>query len=155
MPERRVRIPKGHGVLVRDLLREGDRNGPFRYMVDVLAFAAAVGASRGRWNAVDDADGSIDPVRLEVFERRNYIWLIDLLAVSRDRDLRVLADDMESRRVEIFEGYLDGGLRYINGKLTGRSDYMDHIVEVVEQQLEGQRETPVDFDLRDILGAAQ
>ena len=155
MAERRVRIPKGQGELVRELLRDGDRNGPFRYVVDALAFAAAVGASRERWSAVDDADGSIDPVRLEVFERRNYIWLMDLLAVSRDRDLRVLADDMESRRIEIFEGYVDGGLCYLESKLSGQSDYLDHVLEVVEQQLEGKRDAPMDFDLRDILGAAQ
>ena len=148
MADRRIRIPKGHGDLVQDLLQSGSRKGPFRLRVDVLAFAAAVGANQGRWEKVEEADG--EPIRLEVFERQDYVGLINLLAVLHADSVQVLAsgDDNEEQRAQIFEGYAKGGLQVLADELRGMPDYLEHILLLLTRHEGRQERPPGHVDLR-------
>ncbi len=122
-------------------------------MVDVLAFAAAVGARRKLWNPVTKVER--ERIRLDVFERQNYVPLINLLAVTRDGNVRVLADDdeMEERRADIFEGYANGGLDFLKEELRGSSDYLESIVLMFDRERRVEPDSKSGFDLRDIIEA--
>lgn len=151
MADRRIGIPGGHGDFVRELLSEGGGRGPFRHMVDVLAFAAAVGAKRKRWReASKRSDG--DPIRLEVFEGQNYVPLINLLAVTRRGNVEILSDNdgMEEERARIFEGYVNGGLDFLKTELRGSPDYLEAIVGMLNREMKMEPESTGGFDLRDL-----
>lgn len=154
MADRRIRIPDGKGDLVRRLMPSSDGTGPFRYQVDVLAFAAAVGANRDRWIPVEDSDG--EPIRQEVFDRQNYTPLINLLAVLKEGDARVLADidEMEEKRAEIFEGFANGGLEILAEELRGSSDHLETLVLLLAEQGSEAQGEPGEFDLRDLLASS-
>ena len=110
MIERRIRFAKDKQELVKRFLSSDDGAGPFRLQADVLAFAASLGASRGRREPLPEALG--EPIRQEVFDRQGYDTLVNLLAVQAEMSAAVLedSDEMIARRASIFEEFANGGL---------------------------------------------
>ena len=134
MPDRRIRIASDRAEVVKRLLRTEESNGPFRIQADVLAFAAAVGASRGRRRSFSQS--TREPIRQEVFERQNYVPLMNLVAVFANRDAKVLADtdEMEEARAVAFEEYASGGLEILEQELEGAVDYLSAILLIVASE---------------------
>ena len=122
MADRRIRISRSQANLVKRLLRSEESTGPFRNQADVLAFAASVGVGKQRRRKFSDS--TKEPIRYDVFERQNYVPLINLLAVCAENDPRVLAetDQMEDMRATIFEEFASGGLDIIEQELEGTVD---------------------------------
>lgn len=144
MVDRRIRVPANKVAFLKSLLNEDDGKGPFRYQVDVLAFAASLAARRDKDGGVPFKEATKEPIRKDIFERQGYDTLINLLAVYNTGDSEVLADSdqMEDRRATIFEEYANAGLAILEGELRGMVDYVDHLVlligeEVAEEHLEG------------------
>jgi dnd system-associated protein 4 len=118
-----------------------------------LAFAAAYGAANNKWMSFRDATNA--PIRQEVFSSRGYDTLINLLAVQRSEDPMVLANSEEAdkKRVESFEGFVNGGLELLREALKGAVDYQDAIVlHVLAPAREGTKTAEgVELDISKIL----
>src|SRR5262245_21809888 len=123
MIDRRVRFAKDKVEIIKELVASEQTTGPFRLQADVLAFAAALGATR-RF-PIELGEATTEPIRQEVFDRQGYDTLINLLAVHHADDPLVLADsdEMEDRRITIFEEYANGGLQILQEELKGSVDY--------------------------------
>ena len=134
MPEypsegRRVSIEKNFADFVQSMtpLEGGGGIAPFATAADLVAFAAAYGASESEPIPVMDKANKPNPIRYEVFVTRNYESLIDLLAAFKQNDVRVLTSSEESlnERVEIFEGYANAGLQLMKKKLDPFADKLE------------------------------
>jgi dnd system-associated protein 4 len=143
MPDRRIRIAKDKGDLVKELLIDEDGKGLFKYQVDVLAFAAVLGANRN--HRVPLGETMRDPIRQDIFIRQGYDTLFNLLAVFDTNDPKVLADtdEMDDRRATIFEEFANGGLEILKEEVKGSLDYLDAILLMIAEQrrkLKGEEE---------------
>ncbi|MGX1563360.1 DNA phosphorothioation-associated protein 4 [Streptomyces sp. NPDC055506] len=131
--EDRFRRPAGHEELISAL---AGKDGPFNAMVDVLMFAAVLGRNKGKRESFDKAG---EPIRLALIEGRQYgDVLIDMIAVAEEpNDPKILADECQPDRVEIFEEYANGGLNYIQGEInaSGGHDYLSIISTLVMDAL--------------------
>ncbi|KAF3467494.1 DNA phosphorothioation-associated protein 4 [Streptomyces sp. Tu 3180] len=131
--EDRFRRPAAHEDLISAL---AGKEGPFNAMVDVLMFAAVLGRNKGKREPFDKAG---EPIRLALIEGRQYgDVLIDMIAVAEEpNDPKILADERQPDRVEIFEEYANGGLNYIQGEVnaTGGHDYVSIISTLVMDAL--------------------
>ncbi|MFF9216139.1 DNA phosphorothioation-associated protein 4 [Streptomyces viridosporus] len=131
--EDRFRRPAAHEDLIAAL---AGKEGPFNAMVDVLMFAAVLGRNKGKREPFDKAG---EPIRLALIEGRQYgDVLIDMIAVAEEpNDPKILADERQPDRVEIFEEYANGGLNYIQGEInaSGGHDYVSIISTLVMDAL--------------------
>ena len=134
MADRRIRVASDQVESVKRLLRTDESNGPFRTQADVLAFAASLGASRKRRRPFSQS--TREPIRQEVFERQNYVPLMNLIAVFAQRDAQVLADtdEMEEARALAFEEYASGGLEILEQELEGAVDYLSSILLIIASE---------------------
>ena len=152
MPDRRIRIASDQAEFVKRLLRTEESNGPFRIQADVLAFAASLGASRRRRRRFSQS--TREPIRQEVFERQNYVPLMNLIAVFANRDAKVLADtdEMEEARAVAFEEYASGGLEILEQELEGAVEYLPAILLIIASERRGEEEVDAeDFGLSKLL----
>ena len=153
MSDRRIRIASDQAEFVKRLLRTEESNGPFRTQADVLAFAAGIGASRRRRRAFSQS--TREPIRQEVFERQNFVPLMNLLAVFATGDATVLADtdEMEEARAAAFEQYASGGLEILEQELEGAVDYLSAILLIIASERRGEEEGDAeDLGLSKLLG---
>lgn len=131
--EDRFRRPAAHEELISAL---AGKDGPFNAMVDVLMFAAVLGRNKGKRESFDKTG---EPIRLALIEGRQYgDVLIDMIAVAEEpNDPKILADERQPDRVEIFEEYANGGLNYIQGEInaSGGHDYVSIISTLVMDAL--------------------
>lgn len=131
--EDRFRRPAAHEDLIAAL---AGKEGPFNAMVDVLMFAALLGRNKGKREPFDKAG---EPIRLALIEGRQYgDVLIDMIAVAEEpNDPKILADERQPDRVEIFEEYANGGLNYVQGEIntSGGHDYVSIISTLVMDAL--------------------
>lgn len=131
--EDRFRRPAAHEDLIAAL---AGKEGPFNAMVDVLMFAAVLGRNKGKREPFDKAG---EPIRLALIEGRQYgDVLIDMIAVAEEpNDPKILADERQPDRVEIFEEYANGGLNFIQGEInaSGGHDYVSMISTLVMDAL--------------------
>lgn len=134
MPEypsegRRVSVEKNYADFVQSMTPlEGDSTtAPFATAADLVAFAAAYGASESDPIPVRDKANKPNPIRYEVFVTRNYESLIDLLAAFKRKDVRTLTTSEESlnERVEIFEGFANAGIQLMKEKLDPFADKLE------------------------------
>lgn len=139
MIDRRIRIPKGCESVIEQLLndKENDLNGPFPNKAAVIAFAAALGSSKGPPEPFSETTG--EPIRKSVFMTGGYDALINLLAISESRDPNILADtdEMEDRRATIFEGYAHRGLQILRSRLSNSLDHLDEIIFCILENRSG------------------
>jgi dnd system-associated protein 4 len=147
MIERRIRFAKDKQELVKRFLSSDDGAGPFRLQADVLAFAASLGASRGRREPLPEAVA--EPIRQEVFDRQGYDTLVNLLAVQSEMSAAVLedSDEMIAKRASIFEEFANGGLSVLAEETRGQVDFSQAILLMVgDTRKRDQPNTPT-FDL--------
>lgn len=131
MADIRVKVEKNKAELVK-ALRAGDGStGTFQTYVDIVIFAASLGIQRNKYIPVKDASRKDpDPIPWEHFVSRSKNQISDLIAISRTKNPKILEndDELEAERVEIFEGYANGGLSIIEDTLQGASDFTSQIL---------------------------
>jgi dnd system-associated protein 4 len=113
MADTRIKVAKDKAKLVKDLRAGDDSTGLFQTYVDVLVFAASLGAKRGKYIPVSEpSKKDPDPIPQEHFVSKGHDQTISLLAVSHTKDPNILGsnEEAERRRIEIFESYANGGL---------------------------------------------
>lgn len=146
MIDRRIKIPKDKDEFIEVLLSGDDGRGPFHLKVDVLAFAAVLGASRNSGTSFEES--TKEPIRQDVFSNQGYDTLIDLLAVYKTGSLDILTDTDEKvdERASIFEAYANGGLEILKEKLKGSMDYTNEILLMInEKRRKEQKEGEIDI----------
>ena len=117
---RRVRIPLEYEDFVRSLAGasgDGEGEGVFESMADVLAFAAYFGFSQGKRTPLTEASKKIDPIRPEYLPAN----AIDVLALLQTKGMDVLGEDAEDERFAIFEEYASGGLGLMGDLLKAKN----------------------------------
>ncbi|MGB7415928.1 MAG: DNA phosphorothioation-associated protein 4 [Thermosynechococcaceae cyanobacterium] len=125
MPLARVQISQDKAEFVKALRESDSSNSPFQTYADILLFAGIVGfynnrrVSLGTFSRKDP-----DPVPQDQFKEKQ---VIDLVAVSDALDLSLLLRDDESdtRRIAIFQEYVNGGLEILQHQLSAAVDYTD------------------------------
>lgn len=136
MADRRIRIPKQHDELISRLVysKDNDYNGPFKFIADAFAFAAAYGSSLGKREPFSEA--LKDPIRQSVFDSSGYGTLINLLAVSNTKDPNILSDtdEKEDERITIFEEFANSGLSRIDDLFKNESDFSQSICLILKNE---------------------
>lgn len=131
MADIRIKVAKDKAKLVK-ALRAGDSStGLFQTYVDVMVFAATLGARRGKYIPVSEASKKDpDPIPQEHFLSRGHDQTINLLAVSHTKEPKILSNDeeLQHKRIEIFESYANGGLEIIQETLRGSNDCTKQIL---------------------------
>ncbi len=152
MADKRIKIAKDKAKLVKDLKASDDTTGPFQTYVDVMVFAAALGAKRKKRVPLVEIARDLDPIRRDYFDNNRSELLINLLAISETQDQKILADDDKSdeQRIKIFEEYANGGLEILQEELRGAVDYSERIILILSSEREKQQQEE-DFDLSKFL----
>jgi len=153
MTDKRIKIAKDKVKLVKDLKASDDTTGPFQTYVDVMVFAAALGARRKKRVSLVEFARDLDPIRRDYFDNNRGELVINLLAISEIQEQKILADDEKSdgQRVEIFEEYANGGLEILQDELRGAVDYTEQILLIISSEHLKQEQQEEDFDLSKFL----
>ena len=148
MAEKRIKIAKDKAKLVKDLKASDDTTGPFQTYVDVMLFAAVLGAKRKKRVTLVDVTRDLDPIRRDYFDNNRGELVINLLAIAETQDQNILADDEKSdeQRLTIFEEYANGGLEILQEELRGAVDYSERIILILNAEREKYQQEE-DFDL--------
>lgn len=145
-----VRIGKDKLDFVKLLTAEkGEAHGPFETMADVLVFAASLGVKKDRRAKLGPA--APDPIRLETFDRREYIDVINLIALTGKGDARVLSKAEEDERLAIFEEFANGGLEVLREYLSEGTNITQRLLLLLNEERNAKEE---DLDLSDLVGMA-
>lgn len=142
---RRVRRPKDKEELVERL--RDDKRGAFREIRDVLVLAAALGFEKDRFVPFEVA---AEQIRWETFTNRYFSEeLVKMVAVAHSEDKEIASADRQPEQLEIFEGYINGGLEVLNEELSARSteDPLDVLVDLIAAGGEHRRGVDVLIDL--------
>lgn len=114
----------------------------FRYIYEVLCFAAYVGLHGGSRKKIKSKD---EPVRLRLFEDNEldrHIWSINLF---NGNDVALLKDSTQC--LEVFEEYANGGLEIIDNKLKDHPedltgiDTLSAMISTVQANFAGKKST--------------
>ena len=89
MADKRIKIAKDKAKLVKDLKASEETTGPFQTYVDVMVFAAALGAKRKKRVSLLEAAKDLDPIRRDYFDNNRCELLINLLAISETRSNQI------------------------------------------------------------------
>ncbi|MBA3923725.1 MAG: DNA phosphorothioation-associated protein 4 [Nostocaceae cyanobacterium] len=148
MADKRVKIAKDKAKLVKDLKSADDTSGPFHTYVDVMLFAAALGAKRKKRVPLIEFARDLDPIRRDYFDNNRCELLINLLAISETKEQQILAnnDNSDEQRLKIFEEYANGGLEILQDELRGAVDYAERIILILSAERVKQQQED-DFDL--------
>lgn len=146
---RRVRRPKKKSDIL-NRLTDRDENGPFGSHVDVMFFAAALGAYHDR---KEEFEENLDPMVLELFTKtqaRDAMFY--MLPIHDQADLSLLRDSEEAldQRVQIFEEYANGGLSLIQERLSATGQTPENVVYELMHEAHRNREDAEDINLKDI-----
>jgi dnd system-associated protein 4 len=153
MADIRIKVAKDKAKLVKELRAGDGSSGLFQTYYEVLVFAAALGAKRGKFIPIREGDYSkeIDPIRQEQFASKGYDQIINLIAVVHNRDPKVLGEpqEAEEKRVAIFEGYANGGLELLQDVLRGTEDFSKQILLLIttekHKNISGDEFSDLDF----------
>lgn len=127
----RIRPPKE----LESVLDSLKNDGFFETKQKALMFAAAVGYAfeRKKNGLGQPLDSYGEGIRIEYFEKPRDDRYIDLVAVAAASDLQVLADNVQSNRIEQFERFANTGLMELK-KLcyTGTQDPMLGLLGIID-----------------------
>jgi dnd system-associated protein 4 len=146
----RIRIAKDKADLVKSLVNTKETTGAFQTYADAIAFTASLGAKYKKRLPLAEISKEPAPISLEIFISRGYDWLIKLLAVSENQDLKILAIDdreTEDKRSLIFEEYANGGLEKLRDELKGAVDYTERLLLIINEERFPSRSNDEEFDL--------
>lgn len=134
MANSRIKMPKNKQDII-EMLKYSDENkrGLFRTYADLMVFAAMFGFANDYYVPFEGFYG--DPIRIEVFERAGYEKIFFLLALAKSNKPEYLADNEEAEqyRVDLFEGYANGGLEKLENRLKGIIDPIDFVMLLISQ----------------------
>jgi len=149
MAENRIKVAKDKANLVKELKDSDNTAGFFQTYVDVVVFAAALGAKRKKRVPLVEFARDLDPIRRDYFNNNKCELIINLLAVSVIQNQKVLADAEESdeQRIKIFEEYANGGLEILQQELRGVVDYSEQILLILSSERFKQERQDEEFDL--------
>ena len=151
MSAHRIRVAKDKAELVQALVASNDTTGLFNTYVDVLVFAAALGAKRKKrvpLGAISQREPA--PIPQEQFLVRGYDIVIKLLAIVETQDRKILSSshyESEQKRNSIFEEYVNGGLEELRDELRGSVDYSETILLILNSEIFKRNSVEDDFDL--------
>lgn len=131
MIENRVKVARDKANLVKELKTSNNPNAPFYNYVDIIVFAAVLGARcNKRVPLLDFSKAEPAPIPREQFVNNGYDMIISLLAVCETKQPSILAYSQNSNdeRQTIFEEYANGGLEILQDELRGVVDYSEHIL---------------------------
>lgn len=153
MTDKRIKIAKDKAKLVKDLKASDDTTGPFQTYVDVMVFAATLGAKRKKRVPLVEFARDLDPIRRDYFENNRCELLINLLAIYETHNHKILFNDekTDEQRIKIFEEYANGGLEILQEELRGAVDYSERILLIISSEREKQEQQEEDFDLNRFL----
>ncbi|MGL5805331.1 MAG: DNA phosphorothioation-associated protein 4 [Xenococcaceae cyanobacterium] len=146
----RIKIAKDKADLVKSLVNTKETTGAFQTYADAIAFAASLGAKYNKRLPLAEISKEPAPISLEIFISRGYDWLIKLLAIYENQDLKILAvddRDTEDKRSLIFEEYANGGLEKLRDELKGTVDYTERLLLIINQERLPSRSNDEEFDL--------
>jgi dnd system-associated protein 4 len=130
-------VAKDKAKLVKALRAGEGSTGPFQSYVEILIFAASIGMKNKNYMPfLEFSVKNPDPIPWEHFLSRNHNQIVDLLAIIHTKMPRVLenSDEYERTRVEIFEGYANGGLILIQQYLNGTDDVLGQLQLLISQE---------------------
>jgi len=137
MADIRVRIAKDKTDLVKRLVPAPNKAGhaPFRSYAAAIAFAAAYGAMNNNLSPIDTRSSEIEPIRSHIFRNQDLYSLIELLALYRYNDPKILASTAEAEeiRMKTFEEYANGGFELLLNKCGGTVDILDAILLLIRK----------------------
>ncbi len=152
MADRRIKYPNDKADFIKSLIKDEDnKDGIFGLIVEVLCFAAALGAKNKKDIEVKDPSKSV--IRYEIFERQGYDALFNLLAMYKTKDPNVLADNgkMESLRATIFEEYANGGLEIMREEIKGSVDKLNSLMLIMNKEREPVETEKAEFDISKLM----
>ena len=152
MAANRIKIAKDKVELVKALVASKDTTGPFQTYVEVMVFAAALGAKHKKRVPLEGVAKDLSPLRQDYFTS-SFALLINLLAITEIKDIKILGDDdiADEQRIHIFEEYANGGLEILQNELRGAVDYSERIVLILSSERFNQEQQDEEFDLSKFL----
>lgn len=133
MPDR-IRTDESRAAFLRRICgKDGQDDGVFTSYYQALTFAAGLGHRLGTPTPIANPAKEPDGVRIDIFQNNKLDYVIDLLALAEDKDPRVLGDDTDhiDRRCQLFEGYANTGLRWLEQHCTDGSSPLDAILAAI------------------------
>lgn len=152
MAANRIKIAKDKAELVKALVASNEKTAPFQTYVEVMTFAAALGAKHKKRVPLIEFTKTLDPIRRDYFRSNSCEFTINLLAFAETQDPKILADDeiSDAQRINIFEEYANGGLEILQNELRGAVDYSERILLILSSQRFNQQQKE-EFDLSKFL----
>jgi dnd system-associated protein 4 len=154
MAANRIKIAKDKADLVKALVTSNEQTAPFQTYVEVLVFAAALGAKHKKRVPITEFTKSLDPIRRDYFSSNSCELTINLIAFTETQDHKILADDeiSDAQRINIFEEYANGGLEVLQNELRGAVDYSERILLIFSsERFKQEPQEKEEFDLSKFL----
>ncbi|BAY15538.1 hypothetical protein NIES21_13550 [Anabaenopsis circularis NIES-21] len=135
MAANRIKVAKDKAELVKSLVASKDTTGPFQTYVEVMVFAAALGAKHKKRVPIEGIAKDISPLRQDYFSN-SFALLINLLAITETKDIKILSEEdfADEQRIHIFEEYANGGLEIIQNELRGAVDYSERLLLMLSSE---------------------
>lgn len=152
MAANRIRVAKDKAELVKSLVASQNTTGPFQTYVEVIAFAAALGAKHKKRVPLEGSSKDLSPLRQDYFAS-SFTLLINLLAITEIQDINILGDGdtADEQRIHSFEEYANGGLEILQNELRGAVDYSDRLLLFLSYERTNTEEQYEEFDLTKFL----
>ncbi|AFZ30482.1 hypothetical protein Glo7428_1934 [Gloeocapsa sp. PCC 7428] len=150
----RIRVAKDKADLVKSLISTDGTTGPFQTYVDIIVFAAALGAKHNKRVPLGEiSKREPSPIPQEQFIVRGYDTVINLIAITETKNLSVLSfseNQSREKRNHIFEEYANGGLEILQAEFRGAVDYSERILLILSsERIEHEKDS--EFDLSKFL----
>jgi dnd system-associated protein 4 len=151
MAERRIGYSKDKSEILKRLVAGEESTGPFELIADALAFAAALGLRRNRRMPLGKE--TAEPIRQEVFDRRGYDTMMNLVVLHADQRPEALADSEQGieARARAFEEYANGGLEILQEELKGAVNTAETTVLLINAERPQPSDSQAGFDLRQLV----
>lgn len=151
----RIKVAKDKAEFVKALISTDGSTGSFQTYVDVIVFAAALGAKyKKRVPLGEISKREPSPVLQEQFVVRGYDTVINLIAIVETENIKVLSlseDQINEKRNHIFEEYANGGLEILRTEFRGAVDYLERILLILSSERTDHEKEDNEFDLSKFL----
>lgn len=150
MAANRIKVAKNKADLVQALISLDSTTGSFQTYADVVVFAAVLGAKHRRRVPLGEiSKREPAPIGQEHFMIRGYDMVINLLAITENKNIKIISfnnEEYENERIHIFEEYANGGLEILKEELRGSIDYSERLLLMLNFE-RSKREQQEEFDL--------